>query len=887
MYTCWTLYMPVLPVLSTMLSLITNYLSIPENRFEEHIIYQWKQDDNNFISTKACKEVEKLIESRNLVIVAGQSGSGKSAIIQHIALHYKERDWTVRRVKKVEDIVDEYYSSRIETKRIICVFNNPLGKESFDEILNESWQRNEEDLKLFLKTAKILMSCRNHIISDSRVARYLVNQSAIVDIDNEKYKLSVDEKRHILTKYKLNMNLFDDDCNEIVKVERYFPLLCKLYTSKEEFKKESTTFFTEPIKVLEKEIQRFRKYEKRKFCGLALLVLFNDGLCVNDLLKNKDTKNKFKQTLKLCGLSDNTSPYAITDSLHLLNDCLVKLIDGRYHFYHNLVMEVTTHVFGTDYQSETIKYADIGFLRNRVRLRDCDEHTNPFTVYLNEENIEELGKRLFNELFGNRLIDVVLNPCLKNKKVIETLEKIIQKHPKKLPMLLNKKIFKLKKQYSDTAKELHITKLTFMCLDNDLSPLFVLIVHNHTYLSLECLNTLRQVHANFKISSLLPAVFCNGDLKFFHIIRKNRAESSRKDWGGFYPIHIVSLFHNYKMLERLIDVGFPVKTLSRTANRWTPLHLAAGNDTHNYENRKQDEARRKKTVQILLDNGADINSRTEDGRSPLYIACQNGHDSTVKLLLRNGADINSCNHDGTSPLYVAYQQGHDSTVKILLSNGADKIINLCTKDGASPLYTACQNGHDSTVELFLRNGADINLCKEDGASPLYIACQNGHASTVELLLGKGADINFCKQDGASPRYIACQNGHDSIVELLLHKGADISLCKHNEASPLYINHCDEKTLRLSQKPEETLSGTEKTLRDPEVSTEGTEETLRDPEVCTEGAEETLRDPEVCTKGTEETLRDPEVCTEGTEEALRDPKADTEGTEDTLRDPDQL
>ncbi|XP_065924563.1 uncharacterized protein [Magallana gigas] len=71
-----------------------------ESRIEKAIFDQWKQDEVCFILTKACEEVEKLFKSRSLVIVAGHSGSGKSAIIQHIALKYREQGWTVKRVKK-------------------------------------------------------------------------------------------------------------------------------------------------------------------------------------------------------------------------------------------------------------------------------------------------------------------------------------------------------------------------------------------------------------------------------------------------------------------------------------------------------------------------------------------------------------------------------------------------------------------------------------------------------------------------------------------------------------------------------------------------------------------------------------------------------------------
>nr|XP_034328415.1 uncharacterized protein LOC117689960 [Crassostrea gigas] len=625
--------------------LLCGYESIDKNKeysIEEVIFDQWEQEDINFISTKACKEVEKIIKSRNLVIVAGHSGSGKSAIIQHIALQYRKQDWTVKPVKKVEDIVDVYNSRGFKKNKTIFVFNNPLGKESFDEIYNDSWQRYEEDLTLFLKTAKILMSCRNQIISDSRVARYLFNRTAIVDIDNVKYKLSVDEKRHILTKYTLGMNLSDEDCNEIVKVERYFPLLCNFCSRKEKYISKGIRFFTEPVTVLKEEIIGFKEKDKGKYCALALLVLFNDDLCESDLLKNKDAEKKFKHTLKLCGLPASTPSTAIGNNLDSLRrDCFVKKIGDRYHFYHDLVMEVTTHVFGTDYPTETIKYADIGFLRKRVRLGDCEKHSDPFTIYLSDKYTEDLGERLFTELFGNRLIDVALNPCLKNKKVIQTLKRIIQKHPEKLQMLLETKKNKYKKPNYYTAKHFHLTKIAFMGLKNDLSPFYLL---------------------------------------------SNGADVNLCDEDGASPLYKACQNEHDSIVQLLLSNGADINLCDEDGA--SPLYIACQNG-HDY------------TVKLLLSNGADINLCDEDEASPLYIACRNRHDSIVQLLLSNGADINLCDEDkdGASPLYIACRNRHDSIVQLLLKNGAD--INLFDKNGASPLYIACQNGHDSIVKLLI------------------------------------------------------------------------------------------------------------------------------------------------------------------------------------------
>nr|XP_034308583.1 ankyrin-3 isoform X2 [Crassostrea gigas] len=787
-------------------------------KIEKDLFDQWKHEDLCFISTMASTAVEKIIKTKNLVIVTGHSGSGKSAIIQHIALKYREQGWRVKRVKKIQDIMDEYSSSRFEKDKTICVFNDPFGKESFDEILNNSWQTYEEELKLYLQTAKLMMSCRNHIISDARLTRNLVNQSHIVDIDDNKNKLSVDEKRKILTKYTFGMNLSETECEKIVEVERYFPLLCKLYSSKEDTPKNSIGFFTETVTVLQEEILGFRTKDKNKYCALALLVLYNNDLCVGDLLKKKDTENKFKHTLNLCGVPENTPPSAIGDTLNTLKGFFVKKIGDTYQFYHDLVMEATTHLFGTNYPAEIIKYADIGFLRRRVRFGNCDKRNDPFTIYLKDKYIEELEERLFTELFGERLLDVVLNPCLKNANVIKMLKGKIADHPENIKQILEtKKITVNKQELYQTSSHLLLTKTSFLDLENEVSPLFALIVFCHTQLSHICLDILKQMQIN--ISSFFPAVCCNGSTELFCNVFKDQViESLSKTWGGLFPIHIVSVFHNYKLLNEMIKIGADVN-LKMNENGWTPLTLAAGNDTEEYENfyhRESGAARRDKTVQILLSNGADINQCLENGASPLFIACIGGHNSTIQLLLNNGADINLCVENGASPLYIACHNRHDSTVQLLLHNGANTnsctkngtnplmiacdnghintaklllnngaAINLCMENGGSPLYAACQMGHNSTVHFLLNNGANINLCMKDGASPLFVACQNGHESTVQLLLNNGADMNLCYEDGASPLYVACQNGHDCAVKLLLNNKADINCCKKNRSSPLH------------------------------------------------------------------------------------------------------
>lgn len=102
-----------------------------------------------------------------------------------------------------------------------------------------------------------------------------------------------------------------------------------------------------------------------------------------------------------------------------------------------------------------------------------------------------------------------------------------------------------------------------MGLKNDLSPLYVLIVYSHTDLSLEWLDTLTKMDINFNSRSLLPVVYCNGSMQLFHIFPLYHVKESGVDvLGGFSPIHIVSAFHNYEILEMLINLGGNVNSIS-------------------------------------------------------------------------------------------------------------------------------------------------------------------------------------------------------------------------------------------------------------------------------------------------------------------------------------
>lgn len=528
------------------------------------------------------------------------------------------------------------------------------------------------------------------------------------------------------------MNLPEEECVEILKIERYFPLLCKLYSSKIKFQNIGLRFFKNPVTDLEKEINEYRQNKIEKYCALFLLVLFNNDLTVSSLLGNDVSKNKFKHALKLCGMDQNTNPYIIGDTLESLKGFMVKKIGDTYQFYHDFVMGIIIHVFGKNYPAEIIMYSEIGFLRTRVIFSFYKEHNDPFTIYLNGRHIEKLGKRLFAEIFRDRFLDIILNPCLRKTKVTEVIITELKNHPEKLQLLLKKVLLVEKRNHLQNT--FMLTKLAFLFLKDKISVLCALIVFGHNDMSLYSLKALKKKKIDLKGYFLFPAVCSNGSIVLFNELFEDHInEYLMEKWDMFYPVHIASVFHNPELLTELIKLGVDVNLRTNNETSWTPLMLAAGNYTQETVKLNQGISRetcKVSTIHVLVKNGANVNLRSNHGDTALNISCSNGEDSIAKILLKHGSDVNICDIEGCSPLYNASQNGHDSTVELLLNNGAD--VNSYSQYGFSPMYVAVQKGHDRVLQALLKFGSDINVCSKYKDTPLNIACNNGHKSIVQF-----------------------------------------------------------------------------------------------------------------------------------------------------------
>lgn len=71
----------------------------------------------------------------------------------------------------------------------------------------------------------------------------------------------------------------------------------------------------------------------------------------------------------------------------------------------------------------------------------------------------------------------------------------------------------------------------------------------------------------------------------------------------------------------------------------------------------------------LLDKGANPNIKANDGLDPLMAAVESGDKAIVTLLIDKGADLNS-RTKLTTPVYIANEKGHVEISQLLVERGA-------------------------------------------------------------------------------------------------------------------------------------------------------------------------------------------------------------------------
>ena len=105
-------------------------------------------------------------------------------------------------------------------------------------------------------------------------------------------------------------------------------------------------------------------------------------------------------------------------------------------------------------------------------------------------------------------------------------------------------------------------------------------------------------------------------------------------------------------------------------------------------------------TELLLNDGADIESKDSKGRTALIIASGNGHTTVTDLLLERGANIDSQDDEGYSALMTACKNGQVQTTSCLLDQYADTFLK--NSDGKTAFDLAMESSNIELLSLFTK-----------------------------------------------------------------------------------------------------------------------------------------------------------------------------------------
>ena len=312
------------------------------------------------------------------------------------------------------------------------------------------------------------------------------------------------------------------------------------------------------------------------------------------------------------------------------------------------------------------------------------------------------------------------------------------------------------------------------------------------------------------------------DDEYYDIFITTKAGELR-DIEGQTIVHYFVRTKNLKGIRQCMIKGIPISVVDD--NGKTPLDVA-------FENLDDEEF-----VEIaaeLIMGGADevatdfsyfqeamlarnVNSRFDDGQTPLHLAAIYGHNAIAKYLLENNADTSVQDSSGATPLHEAVRYGNVEIAKALLNSGANvnardnlgktpvmlilpkektaelyKLLisfraDLTQKDmfGDTVLHTASMlNVGANTFGILIDGGADVDARNKEGVTPLAIAVQKNDLETVKLLTASGADIHTQDTNGNSPLSIALAGSSEMLEAVVNEKNA--GLTDSNGNTPLHL-----------------------------------------------------------------------------------------------------
>ena len=182
------------------------------------------------------------------------------------------------------------------------------------------------------------------------------------------------------------------------------------------------------------------------------------------------------------------------------------------------------------------------------------------------------------------------------------------------------------------------------------SPILTALYYGHEALA-------REWAALPRLTSLPEACALGETARALDIVRVDPAQLNAPAPDGFTPIGLAAYFGHEDLVKGLSAAGADINKPSANRFEVNALHAAIARGHGGI-------------VAWLLQNGAAVNGRQQDGFTPLHVAAGEGNLPLVRLLLTHGADASLAADDGRNPADLAGEAGHAEIAALLTERAA-------------------------------------------------------------------------------------------------------------------------------------------------------------------------------------------------------------------------
>lgn len=589
--------------------------------------------------TRATQHVYDSLELVNCVVVTGESGSGKSAIIHFVALQLKEHNsFEIIPFVTGPQAIIHYFNPK---RNQVFVIDDICGEDSINIETVQLWKDYNDQLEQILKADDdksggntftqnefnrtiLLISCRNHIYQNSHFQTVKFLTKFECSLLSYELCLLPTEKELIQKRY------ISGDMIDSLQNLRYdsdlFPLLCQLSKGKD--RRELGKLFSSPEDYIKNDINRIISSDSNmQSCAFVLCILFNNSFNVEWLDDEEISycvREKIRTIIKVfhIDLYQERRLYSLIDAFNTLENTYFKRRGTQYRLIHDKIYEIAAVICGNCFKDIFIKYTSSTFIRDHYRFESLNTANDHHHIILSEDKEDIYFQRLIDDLKDQDVKSTLNNKQLEFKlfrtKLITHLRRNIQEERRSF---LNKLLQCFKPNI------------------RNVKDLLMYIEKEGIRYKTDCLETTPLVEAA-----------STGFLDIVEFLIEIKCSVNKADMIGRSPL--------YKACEK--------------------GHL--------------------NVVKLLLKNRAYIEQLTIYGESAFFVACKEGHTDVVELLLMNNANIFHRANTGWNALHVAASEGHMDVVGIILSNHL-LILFDCARRGPSLVYLAYKGGHSDVVNL--------------------------------------------------------------------------------------------------------------------------------------------------------------------------------------------